>query len=66
MAELKQILSSLPNRERTIEFDRRLQLIESKVEATIKARASRIVEGEVLRFDLEGLMAEKEARIETL
>lgn len=49
-----------------MEFERRLQLIESKLEGTIKARASRIIDGEVVRSDLQALLVEKEARIETL
>ena len=59
VVELKQLLTTLPNRERTIEFERRIQLIETKLEGTIKARASRAIDGEVLRSDLNALLAEQ-------
>jgi len=52
VGELKQLLTTLPNRERTIEFERRLQLLESKLEGTIKARASRAVDGKVVHTGL--------------
>ena len=59
VVELKQLLTTLPNRERTIEFERRIQLIETKLEGTIKARASRAIDGEVLREYLNVLLVEK-------